>query len=238
MATLRRWRVAGLMLLVWVSLFAFSYTQSASREEEQLLRLHRLLSSAQSKEAYFLSEQVVVDGRMESSVQTHAQSSPRLAKVSLRSRLTDTEDFRLQVYFHPEAVYLYSENSGIWNKAAYNHPSVGELEGLRDPFAFWLRMLGEAESIEQTKEGMYSLTLQPFRDDIHGIHVDDVIRAHMQVQLDEQTGKVKSLKLDAELKPSIIKSRERLSYRITLLEEHEEPELTLPKEAMTAEPMP
>jgi hypothetical protein len=223
---------------VWACLFALAFWGTASRQEEEVLRLHRLLVSAQNREAYALEERLRVDGREEVSLSAVAQAAPRLARVTSRVRLTDSEDIRFAVYFSPDALYIYSGNSGVWNRAAYNHPAAAELEELRDPFAFWLRMLAHASEVRARGGGRFEVTLRPFRDDIHGMHVEDVLEANMLISLDEGSGRLDTLTLRARLKPSIIKNRQEIEYTARVVGDAGVPALTLPEAAQSAMPLP
>lgn len=223
-----------LIVVVWAALFLCAYLLMSNRSEEDLQRLQKVLTTSQAWQSYQLSETFVVDGQEEVSIHAVSQENPRLLRVSSRIRLTDTEHFEFELYFSGEHVYIHTLNTDYWNRVNQNHPLFGELAGLTDPLAFWLRMLPHTAEIVPLSDNGYQLTLHPFRDEVHGMMFQDVVSATMRAYLADQQFGIKQLELDIHLKPNILRGHEHIVYTMTMSPLEAEQKLQLPAEALEA----
>lgn len=153
---------------------------------------------------------------------------------------TFTENFQFEVYFQPELIFIYDNANGMWRKSNYSHPVAGELEGLRDPFIFWFRMLKHTESVRRHTDPngiIFESVLKPFRDEVHGIRIEEVERAYMQVRLTNPSNKVEQIKLQIELKNNIIRGFDRIVYSVDFTNINSTEMVGLPPDARFAKPM-
>lgn len=196
------------IVFIWVGLFFMSYFLIKSQSEEEVLRLQKILSSTQNWKSYAATQTVSFDDIEQLNLQMISQQDPYLTWVTSKSKLTDTEDFEFEVYFQPDVIYIHSLHSNDWNKADYTHPVAGQLDGLKDPLALWLRLLKHAEKVERStkdKQEQFIIHLQPFEDEIHGIRLKNVKAGIMVIWTKKQSFEVKKMALKIRYKPNMIR---------------------------------
>ncbi|MFC4768070.1 hypothetical protein [Effusibacillus consociatus] len=236
MATLLKY---SSILGIWVGLFYLSFTMFSSRDEEDLLRIQKALTSSQAWRSYSSTQTVEFDNKEELRIRSISQQDPYSVWVTSKAKLTDTEDFQFEVYFQPEVIYVHTLNSNTWNKTDYTSSVAGELQGLKDPFSFWLRLLKSAHTIEKREDGnrgsYFSVKLKPFRDEVHGIRFEDVETAVMHVWTRNEPVGIQKMELNMRLKPNIIRRYDQITYRIQFSDINQSKGITLPQEAKSAQ---
>lgn len=229
------------MVAIWAGLFFLTFTLLNSRSEEEILRVQKVLAASQAWESYSSAQSILFDDQEVLHIESISQQDPYLTWVTSKTKVTDTEDFRFDLYFQPEAIYIHTLNSNAWNKTDYTSSVAGELQGVKDPFSFWLRLLNSAESIETREDSgqgtYYLIKLKPFHDEVHGIRFDDVEKAAMEVRTSTRPSGVKEIRLNVDLKSNIIRGYDQISYRIQFSDINEPKTIQLPHEAATAKPL-
>ncbi|MCY9667816.1 hypothetical protein M5X11_23335 [Paenibacillus alginolyticus] len=221
---------------VWGCLFSLTYLIMSSRSEEDVLHLQQILSSAKDLKSYATKQTVLLDGNEQLSLQSISQEDPYLTRVTSKAKLTDFEDFRFEVYFQPDVIYIHDLASELWNKADYTHPVAGQLEGLKDPFALWLRRLKDANKIERYMNDHHEhfiVHLKPFEDEIHGVRLENIDGGTMEIWTEHQPYTSVKLKLDIRFKPNITRGFDQMVYFMEM-DEDKRVEIMLPKQAGTA----
>jgi len=223
---------------IWALLFGASFYWMTSREEEQLLVIQKAINNVEDWQSYQSKQTVWADDEQVFEMHSKTRLNPDLTQVSSKAKLTETEDFTVEMFFSSDVIYLHTENPETWKKADYTHPVAGELEGSREPTKFWLRLLKYTEQIKrQSENGIqhYSLKLKPFREEVHGMRLEDVTGATMEIWLNEQPLVLQKMKVHVELKPSITKIFNQMDYLIEFSDVNQPIEIELPSAAEKAE---
>ncbi|WP_047152724.1 hypothetical protein [Aneurinibacillus tyrosinisolvens] len=223
---------------VWTVFFLSSYFLFNSRAEEDMLTLQKAMNQVHMWESYESRQSVLLDKEEELHMDSISHQNPYLAQVIARARLTETEDFKFEVYFQPEVIYIHTLNKDVWNKTDYTHPAAGDLEGMRDPMAFWLRTLKHADEIikEHAVDGgyHYSITLHPFRDEVHGIHFEDMKAASLEAWVTTAPLRVERMKLVIDFKPNLLRRYNQMTYSTEFSSVNRAATITLPKQSASA----
>ncbi len=228
----------SILIAVCLGAFFITYTSINSGQEETLLMLRDHLSRAQEWPSYETVQTIWSGGQQQLKIHSEAKLDPYVIWVSSAARLTDTQEFRFQIYFQPDVLYIYSEDAKQWNKADYSHPVAGELQGLREPFPFWERILMKTKTIQRTNHEdhtKYEITLHPFRDEVHGIRFDDVQEATLTVWISQEPKHLEKTILDVKMKPSLARLHDHVVYTSEYKNVGETTARELPKEAVEAE---
>lgn len=236
MGTLLKYLVMGCL---WTAVFFVSYQGMASKKEEQLTRIHETISHVQDWSSYRSHQQMLADGERMLQLESVIKSDPDLIWVDSKSKLTDTEDFHFETYFGSDVILVHMFSSETWKRIDYTHPVAGELQGSKEPIKFWLRLLGQTKSIQNVNEGTgepyIELELKPFRNDIYGVHFEDVQFATMKVWMQEDGPReVKRMLLHVEFKPSIARLYNKLDYQIEFSDINQPMEIQVPTEGANA----
>ena len=145
---------------------------------------------------------------------------------------------RVECQFQPELIYIYTPDSNIWNKTDYTSPAAGELQGMKEPFSFWLRLLKYTEMVEQQQkteqETYYAIRLQPFRDEVHGIRFEDVESAVMNIWTGKEPFGIRRMELNVVFKSNIIRGYNQINYTVEFRDINRAPAIRLPREAQSA----
>jgi hypothetical protein len=225
------------IFFVWVGLFSLSYLLMNSQAEEEVIRLQKILSSAQNSKSYATAQTILLDDKEQMNLQSISQQDPNLLWVTSKSKLTDTEDFKFEVYFQPDMIYIHSLTTNLWNKADHTDPVAGQLDGLKDPLALWLRLLKHAERLERSTKDhkeYFIVHLQPFKDEIYGVLLEDIEGGTMEIETKNQPYEIEKMKLDIRLKPNIFRGYNQITYLLRFSDQDKTAKIWLPKEAETA----
>lgn len=224
---------------VWVGLFFLSYSSLNSRSEELILQSQNTMAAAQAWESYRSTQNVDFDEQQVLQIKTVSHQNPYISWITSQTKVTDTEDFKFEIYFQPEMIYLHTLNADTWNKTDYTSSVAGELQGLKEPLAFWQRLLKHAESIDlrigSGQDTEYIIKLKPFSDELHGIRFEDVEQAEMQLRTVKPANQLKEIYLHVDLKNNIIRGYNHITYIITFEDINAAPTITLPQEAKAAQ---
>jgi len=228
----------SMLLLIWAGGFLIAFSSINSGQEEKLLMLRDSLSRAQEWTSYETIQTVWAEGQQQLKIHSQAKLDPYVIWVSSAARLTETEDFRFQVFFQPDVIYIHSEGAEHWKKADYTHPVAGELQGLKEPFDLWERILLQAKTATLTNQKdhlIYEIGLHPFRDEVHGLRFDDVVEATMTAWVSKASKQLEKTSLDVKMKPSLARIFEHVVYTTEFQSVGETIPKELPKNAMKAE---
>lgn len=226
------------LLAVWIAGFFLAFSSINSGQEEKLLMLRDHLSRAQEWSSYETLQTVWAGGQQQLQIKSAAKLDPYIIWVSSAARLTDTDEFRFQIYFQPDVIYIYNEDTKQWNKADYTHPVAGELQGLKEPFDFWERILLKIKTVKRTQlkdHTVYEITLHPFRDEVHGVRFDDVLEASLTIWVNQQPRRLEKTMLDVKMKSSLARLFDHVVYTTEYKDVGQTTVRELPKEAMEAE---
>jgi hypothetical protein len=112
------------------------------------------------------------------------------------------------------------------------------LEGMREPMVFWLRSLKHAQKIikEQTAEGEhhYILSLNPFRDEVHGFQFNEIASARMEAWVTTKPRRLTKIMMVMNLKPNILRRYDQITYTTSFSNINKAQVLELPKDAQEA----
>lgn len=234
------WFKYGSIVLVWVGMFSLSFFLMNSQAEEEVLRLQKLISGVQDWKTYTTTQTVLMDDQEQINLQSIFQQDPYSTWVSSKAKLTDTEDFKFDVYFQPDVIYIHALNSNIWNKVDYTHPVAGQLEGLKDPLAIWQRLLKSAKKVEWTtmdNNEHYRVQLSPFTDELHGIRLVEVKGGSIEIWAKNHPFEMEKMKMEIQFKPNILRGYDKMTYLLQFSNQNKEVQIVLPKEAESAETM-
>lgn len=225
-----------MILLVWCGLFYFAYTLIPSRSEEMLLQVNRAIENAKGWNTIKTEQTLWGNGKEEMRVDTLSSQETFVNWAKSESKLTEEQNFEFEVYFQQDMIYAVSNND--WTKFDYTHPISGELEGLKDPLAFWQRNLKYVNRIEKKEDtpsfSLYSLELMPFRDQIHGILFEDLEQAVINVWVEKKPFGVQKMVLHSRFKPSLNRLYDNIDYEIKLNEVQQPYDKPLPADAQRA----
>ncbi|WP_134704681.1 hypothetical protein [Ammoniphilus sp. YIM 78166] len=228
----------SILIAVCLGAFFITYTSINSGQEETLLMLRDHLSRAQEWPSYETVQTIWSGDQQQLKIHSQAKLDPYVIWVSSAARLTDTEEFHFQIYFQPDVLYIYSENANHWNKADYTHPVAGEVQGLKEPFPFWERILMKAKTIQRTHHEdntLYKISLHPFQDEVHGVRFDDVLEGTLTVSINKESKHLQKTVLEVKMKPSLARLHEHIVYMTEYRNVGETTAKELPKEALEAE---
>jgi hypothetical protein len=230
----------GVIIIVWVGAFSLGYSQFNSKAEEEVLRLKQSLTRTEEYQSYIASQKILTDGEQQLEIQSFIHQEPYQVYILSTAKLTETEDFEFEMYFEPDVLYIHTLATDYWNKADYTHPVAGEVEGLKSPLDFWLRLLPRISNLQviPNNDGqtlLYRAELQQFRDEIHGIRLEDVETAIWEVWTSPELLGVVKMKLDLQFKPNFIRGYDKITYFIEFSEPNNAPLKALPQEAQKAE---
>ncbi|MBP1930028.1 hypothetical protein [Ammoniphilus resinae] len=223
---------------IWALLFGASFYWMTSREEEQLLVIQKAINNVEDWQTYQSKQVIWADDEQVIELHSRTRLDPDLTWVSSRAKLTDTEDFSFEMFFSSDVFYIHSTDPENWKKVDYTHPVAGELEGSREPTKFWLRLLKHTKQMKREIENgiqHYTLELKPFRDEVHGMRLEDVTGATMELWLSKETLVLQKMKVHVELKPSITKIFNQMDYLIEFSDVNQPVEIELPSAAEKAE---
>lgn len=204
--------------LIWSGLFYLASTLIPSRSEEMLTQVNRAIESARGWNTIKTKQRLWGNGKEEMKVDTMTSQESFVGWAKSQSKLTKEQNFEFEVYFQQDMIYAVSNNA--WTKFDYTHPISGELEGLRDPLAFWQRNLKYVKQIEQKEDApgfsLYTLQLRPFRDQIHGILFEDLTKSVLNVWVRKEPYGIHKMLLHSEFKPSLNRLYDNIDYEIEL----------------------
>ncbi|RFU70117.1 hypothetical protein D0469_08015 [Peribacillus saganii] len=226
------------IIAVWAIFFISAYSLFTSRSNEQVMTLQKAMNQVNSWQSYQMVQTLRLNNEEEVHIKSTSHQDPYLAHVKSRARLTDTEDFLFEIYFQPDVIYVHTVNSNAWNKADYTHPMTGELEGMKDPMVFWLRMLKHSDKIKKLEipnDGYHFIVkLRPFRDEVHGFQFNDMLSAQLEAWVSKEPVKIERMKLVIDYKPSILRRYDQVTYSVTFSSINHAPTILLPEQAYQA----
>lgn len=225
-------------IVVWGAFFLSATLLFSSRANEDLLSLQKVMKETDTWESYESSQRLYLEGEEEIRITSLFHQEPYLEHVVSQVRLTEDEDFKFEVYFNPEVIYIHTLNTSQWNKTDYTNSIAGELEGMKEPMVFWNRMLNHAQKIrkEQIADGEdhYILTLNPFRDEVHGFQFNEIASAQMEAWVTNKPNRLNKIMMVMHLKPNILRRYNQITYTTSFSNINKAHEIELPEDAQEA----
>jgi hypothetical protein len=235
MATLLKY-----LLLIGTSAGAFllSYEDMVSGKEQQLVDLNQTILHMQEWSSYHSTQTILADGKRVVQLESKVRTNPDVILVDSKAKLTDTEDFHFETYFLPDVILVHMFEQDTWKKVDYTHPVAGELQGSKEPFEFWRRMLTYSKTIEKKEKGTsnehYEIALNPFQDEIHGIRFEDLNSATLSIWMQSEPPGIRKMLLHAQFKPIISRIYDKLDYQIEFSHMNEPVDIQIPAEGKNA----
>jgi hypothetical protein len=227
------------LLFIWAGLFSVAYNEIPSKAEEQLLQMKHIISTTEEYNSFTSAETIFLDQQQELVVQSNIHQDPFLVYSNSKARLTETESFEFEMFFQADVIYFHTLHSEDWKKADYTHPVAGQIEGLRNPIAFWMRLIPQIKTIDVTRynglNAYYVVQLQPFVDEIHGMRIDDIQSAVWEIFTEGNPSVIKKMKLLVKLKPSLVRLYNEITYEVEISNVNKTDITPVPEEAHNAQ---
>lgn len=97
-----------IFIVVWGAFFLSATFLFSSRANEDLLSLQKVMKEADAWESYESSQSLYLEGEEEIRITSISHQEPYLEHVVSKVRLTENEDFKFEVYFNPEVIYIHT----------------------------------------------------------------------------------------------------------------------------------
>jgi hypothetical protein len=209
------------MIGIFSAAFLLSYFSFLSKSEEDVLLLRKALANTEEQPSFETSQIIHADEEGEIA-RLHSRHSldPFGAYATLTLALGKSNSVDYDIYFRPDVLYTHLAGSNSWKKVDYTHPTAGELQSVKEPIAFWSRLVKHVKHIKRTEQGekiRYVAELKPFRDDVHGVTIDDVESAAMELWVSKNPYIVEKAELSIKFKDKISNIHTSIKYEMKVL---------------------